>query len=229
MGFDSEQWISELLARLDEAFGDRILYVGHTGSYARGEATEESDIDVNIVLDALTMEDLERYRQIVRSMPHREKACGFVCGADEMRAWPAHELFQFTQGCIVLRGSLDHLVSAPTDRDIEDNVRNLTSSIYHQCCHAYLFEDGLDDAAEGLKDAYRATFFVMQELVFLRDREYVPTKRELLDRLQGEDRAVLEVCTRWNELKEDRRDRPEHYFSLLREWSSRALKSVRTV
>jgi hypothetical protein len=227
MGFDSEQWISRLLERLDEAFGDRVLFVGHIGSYARGEATEDSDVDINIVLDSLTFDDLESYRKIVRCMPHREKACGFICGADEMRAWPAHERFQFTQGCITLRGSLDGLVPAATDDDIRDSVRNIASSIYHQCCHSYIFEAEVDEAAESLKGAYKTAFFVMQELVHLRDREYVATKVELLDRLDSLDREVLKACMRWNELKEDRRDRPEHYFTMLREWSSRALRSVR--
>jgi len=224
VGFDSERWINELIARLDGEFGDRILFIGHTGSYARGEATEHSDIDVNIVLDALTFGDLERYRRIVRSMPHRDKACGFICGASEMKAWPAHELFQFTQGCVVLRGSLDDLITGPTDRDIEDSVMNLTSMIYQQCCHAYLFEDEFDQAAEGLKDAYKAAFFVLQEMHFLRHREYVATKRELLDRLDGLDREILATCMCWSELSEDRMDRPEHYFSMLREWSSATLR-----
>jgi hypothetical protein len=227
MVIDSNRWTGELLARLDEAFGDRMLFVGHTGSYARGEATENSDIDVNIVLDTLTSEDLERYRNIVRSMPHRDKACGFICGAGEMRAWPTHELFQFTQGCVVLRGSLDDLITGPTDRDIEDSVRNLASMIYHQCCHAYLFEDELGEAAEGLKDAYKAAFFVLQEMVFLRHREYVATKRDLLERLDGVDREVLEACMRWTELREDRRDRPERYFMMLREWSSAVLRGTK--
>lgn len=227
MGFDSEQWIGELVGRLNDAFGDRVLFIGHTGSYARGEATEESDVDVNIVLDRLTMDDLDAYRHIIRSMPHRDKACGFICGKEEMKAWPAHELFQFTQGCKVLRGSLDGLVATPDEEDIADSIRNLASSVYHLCCHGYLFREEIDDAAEELKDGYKVAFFALQELVFLQEREYVPTKKELLGHLDAEDRRVVEVCMHWAELEDDRRDRPEHYFSLLKGWSSRMLKNVR--
>ena len=32
-------------------FGPRLLYLGLSGSYARGEATEESDIDIHLILD----------------------------------------------------------------------------------------------------------------------------------------------------------------------------------
>lgn len=34
-------------------FGSRLLYLGLSGSYARGEATEESDIDIHLILDEL--------------------------------------------------------------------------------------------------------------------------------------------------------------------------------
>ncbi len=32
------QWLGHLVERLQGTFGDRILYIGHTGSYAKGEA-----------------------------------------------------------------------------------------------------------------------------------------------------------------------------------------------
>jgi len=220
MDFDHDQWVRALLGKLKDTFGDRLLYVGHTGSYARGEATEGSDIDINIVLDRLTMDDLNEYRRMVRSMPDREKACGFICGREEMRAWPRHELFQFTQGCVVLHGSLDGLISAPTDDDIKDSIRNLASGIHHQCCHSYLFEESTADAADGLKFAYKAAFFILQEWVYLTDRRYVPTKREMIERLDGDDRKVLAICVGWDGLKDDRREHPERYFSLMKEWSS---------
>ena len=226
MGFDSERWTSSLLSRLIEAFGDRLLFVGHTGSNARGEATETSDIDVNIVLEAMSMEDLVIYREIVRTMPNSEKACGFICDRDVIGAWPAHELFQFTHGCKCLHGSLDGLISVPTERDILENIRNLTSSIYHLGCHTYLFTNDLNDSVEGLKDAYKTAFFVLQEWVYVREHRYVPTKRELLEHLDGNDRKVVSVCIDWSSLTEDRRLNSEHYFSLIIEWSDDMLQRV---
>ena len=42
---DVQIYMSELTTYLEAAFGERLLYVGLQGSYLRGEATEESDID----------------------------------------------------------------------------------------------------------------------------------------------------------------------------------------
>ena len=38
------RWLDEFLRRLRERFGDRLVFVGHQGSWARGEATAGSDI-----------------------------------------------------------------------------------------------------------------------------------------------------------------------------------------
>lgn len=43
----------ELQARLARSFGDRFRHVRLFGSYARGEATEESDVDVLVLIDGL--------------------------------------------------------------------------------------------------------------------------------------------------------------------------------
>ena len=42
-----------------------LLFVGLQGSYARGEATEASDIDVVVVLDELYFADLLKYRDML--------------------------------------------------------------------------------------------------------------------------------------------------------------------
>ena len=60
-----EKYISDLIVLLKQYFGPRLLYVGLQGSYLRGEATANSDIDVMVVLDSLTVSDLEQYRIII--------------------------------------------------------------------------------------------------------------------------------------------------------------------
>jgi predicted nucleotidyltransferase len=43
--------LKDAKARLHAAFGERLVSVKLFGSYARGEATERSDVDVLVVLD----------------------------------------------------------------------------------------------------------------------------------------------------------------------------------
>ena len=49
-----EHYISTLLDLLRQQFGSRLLYLGLQGSYLRGEATENSDLDIVVILDSLT-------------------------------------------------------------------------------------------------------------------------------------------------------------------------------
>ena len=54
-------WMNEFLSTINDAFGDRVWFVGLQGSYGRGEATETSDIDVVVILDELSITDIHKY------------------------------------------------------------------------------------------------------------------------------------------------------------------------
>ena len=79
-----DTWMEGFLSRLKETFGPRLLFLGLQGSYGRGEANEDSDIDVVCVLDRVDLADLDTYRTLVRGMPEGEKAGGCLCGAEEL-------------------------------------------------------------------------------------------------------------------------------------------------
>lgn len=89
---DIDAWMGDFLPRLKKTFGPRLLFLGLQGSYGRGEADEDSDIDVVCVLDRVALADLDAYRTLARRMPEGEKACGFLCGAEELKHWPKYEL-----------------------------------------------------------------------------------------------------------------------------------------
>lgn len=94
---DLEKWLADWTACVDGIFGERIRFLGIQGSYGRGEATAESDIDVVLLLDGLQLEDLQAYDEAVSALPMREKLCGFVGGWEELIHWDKADLFQFIQ------------------------------------------------------------------------------------------------------------------------------------
>ena len=49
-------WLHTFLSALEETFPNRVWFVGLQGSYARGEATEASDIDIVVILDELLVQ-----------------------------------------------------------------------------------------------------------------------------------------------------------------------------
>ena len=48
--FQIEEYMQELIASLKNTFKEKLQYVGLQGSYMRGEANENSDIDVVVIL-----------------------------------------------------------------------------------------------------------------------------------------------------------------------------------
>lgn len=119
---DLEKWLADWTACVDGIFGERICFLGIQGSYGRGEATAESDIDVVLLLDGLQLEDLQAYDEAVSALPMREKLCGFVGGWEELMHWDKADLFQFIQDTTPLRGSLDDLWNEITTEDIQRAV-----------------------------------------------------------------------------------------------------------
>ena len=63
-----EEYIDGLTDILADAFGERLVYIGLQGSYLRNEATENSDIDIMAVIDDISVEDLDTYRQALVSI-----------------------------------------------------------------------------------------------------------------------------------------------------------------
>ena len=56
---DINGWMNDFLQKLDDVFANRVWFVGLQGSYGRGEATETSDIDVVVILDELSVSDIQ--------------------------------------------------------------------------------------------------------------------------------------------------------------------------
>lgn len=67
---------------MNKTFENRIWFVGLQGSYARGEATESSDIDVVVILDELAANDIYKYSEMLDTLPYRERICGFLSGKE---------------------------------------------------------------------------------------------------------------------------------------------------
>ena len=51
-------WLEQYRKIVEEVFGTRIVCIGLQGSYGRGEANPESDLDMVLILDTLSMDDL---------------------------------------------------------------------------------------------------------------------------------------------------------------------------
>jgi type I restriction enzyme S subunit len=74
--------IAELRQGLGEVYGDRLKGVYVFGSYARGEATPDSDLDILIVLDGL-----DDYSDEIKRTSHLISSLSLECGISLSRVF----------------------------------------------------------------------------------------------------------------------------------------------
>ena len=207
---DIENWMGELAEKLTGRFGPRLLFLGLQGSYGRGEAGEDSDIDVAAVLDRVELADLDAYRAIARQMPEGEKACGFLCGARELKSWPKYDLCQLARDVRAYRGEL---LPPMGRKDLVEAAAIGASGIYHAAVHTYLYAPK-EEWPGFLEGAHKGAFFTLRALHELRTGENVRAKRELLPRLVGEEREILAYSLFHP------KEEPEAAFARLLRWSA---------
>ena len=190
---DIQIYMSELTAYLEAAFGERLLYVGLQGSYLRGEATEESDIDAMVVLNDMTVRDLDTYRSIIMSLGDYEKSCGFICGRAELAGWNPLEICHVLHTTKDCYGTLSALVPSYDEADIQNYIKISAGNLYHEICHRYIHADA-EANRKNLPFTYKGVFFILQNMYYLKTGVFAMTKKELLTMLSDEDRAVMETA-----------------------------------
>ncbi len=182
------QWIEDYQQALQQTFGNRIWFVGLQGSYGRGEATETSDIDMVVILDALSAEDIGTYNAMLDTLPHREKICGFLSGQEELMNWEPSDLFQFYYDTTPIQGSLDALLPRIDDGAISRAICTGVCNVYHGCVHNMLYEK----SDEILKELYKSASFVVQAIYFKETGAYMKHQKILLDLVAPEERLIIE-------------------------------------
>ena len=186
---DIKLWMNEFQKKLDETFPNRIWFVGLQGSYARGEATDQSDLDVVVILEELTHQDLKRYGAMLDMLPYRELICGFVSGRRELMNWEASDLFQFYHDTLPSRGSLDELLPKLDAAAVNRAIRIGACNLYHGCIHNLL----LDKSEDMVRGLYKSASFVVQAICFRQTGHYVRRQSELRELVSGDDRRIVDT------------------------------------
>ena len=191
--FDLDSYLHDLISSCRVDFGDRLLYVGLQGSYLRGEAHEDSDIDVMLILDQFSVQDMDRYREILKRIGFYERSCGFICGREEMAHWNPLEVCQLRHTTKDLFGVLTDYLPLATREDEVNYVKLSLGNLYHELCHRYIHRDRERNIAS-FRGACKGVFFLMQNLHFLESGRFILTKKELKAAVSEEDRRVLELA-----------------------------------
>lgn len=189
--FKIEEYIQNLLAELKFGFGNRLLYLGLQGSYLRGEATENSDIDIMVILADMSVTDLQNYREILVTVGEYERSCGFICGREEMRHWNPLEACQLLHTTRDYYGKLEDYLPSYTLEDEKNYVKLSLGNLFHELCHRYIHA-GRERNISAFPHTCKSAFFILQNMHYLSSGDFLSTKQELLDALQNEeDKKVL--------------------------------------
>ena len=181
-------WMERFTELLKETFGEHIYFVGLQGSYGRGEATESSDIDVVVILDKLTVDDIKTYSGMIDTLPNRELICGFLSGKDELINWEPSDLFQFYYDTTPIIGSLDELITLIDRGALDRAIKIGACNIYHGCVHNMLYEKS-DDIVCGL---YKSASFVVQAIVFRDTGNYIKQQKNLIEVVNNETKEIID-------------------------------------
>lgn len=191
--FDLNGYIENLITDCQSAFGERLLYVGLQGSFMRGEATEDSDIDVMVVIDRFSVRDMDVYRGILDGLGERDRSCGFICGRDEMVRWTPLEACHLRHATRDLYGALADLLPEATRSDEIEYVRFSLGNLYHELCHRYIHADR-EKSVQRFRASCKALFFLIQNLHYLESGDFIATKAALMDAVSAEDREMLSMA-----------------------------------
>lgn len=222
MMIDIEKYITKLIQLLSQSFGDRLIYVGLQGSYLRGEATQQSDVDIMVVIDELRVQDLTTYRTAIQTLEHFDRSCGFICSKRDITCWNPLEIGHLLNTTKDYYGTLCGLVPAYTETDMRNFVKMSVNNLYHEISHRYIHAN-YDKNVANLPRSYKSVFFILQNLYYLTHGKFVNTKAELLSKLDGKDHAVLKHAIEINQYSVYNF---EENFTLLFEWCQNVLQRL---
>jgi len=220
--FRVEEYMAELIASMQKKFGDRLKYVGLQGSYLRGEATEGSDLDVMVVIEGLSVQDLRDYRGMIMKMQDYDKSCGFICGTEDLKNWNPLEIAQLVACTKDYYGVLEALAPAYTRKDIENYIRMSVNNLYHEICHRFIHGSPEKNRSH-LPGTYKGVFFILQNVYYLRKGMYIATRQEMLAKAEGLDRDVMNMAAKLAAQEDYDFDAA---FELLFTWCQETLKGL---
>ena len=186
---DITTWMQNFLQILNKTFANRVWFVGLQGSFARGEATENSDIDIVVILDELSAMDIQTYNDMLDTLSHRELVCGFLSGKKEIMNWEPSDLFQFCKDTTPIKGSLDEVIAVVDESAVNRAIKIGACNIFHGCVHNMLYEKS-EDILRGL---YKSASFIVQAIAFKQTGKYISHQKDLLQVVSSNERAIVEI------------------------------------
>lgn len=209
------EWLDNFTNEMLHSFPDNICCIGLQGSYGRGEASADSDLDLVIIFKAFSLEVLQKYKSLLLRLGNDYKLCGFVGSAEILKSWNKGELLQLYFDTVSVYGNLDFIKDSVTDEAAAKLVLQNSCLIYHACCHNLLF----DEEQAILKELYKTAVFTVQAKYYHVHHIYVSKHSELSNVVIGVDKEILETAVKLKMVDKFTAEQLIAYSELLLQWS----------
>ena len=220
---DIEKWLKIFSFELNKRFGERIKFLGIQGSYSRGEADEDSDIDVVVIFDKLDIKDIKEYNTIISGLEFRDRICGFVSGESELMNWDRADLFQFYFDTVPVAGNLDCLKPFIDGKAAAKAVHTGVCNIYHACVHNILHDKDVNI----LKSLYKSASFAVQALHYVRTGKYIRKKNRLIEELPDMERRLIKNYLEIRRAESIDKKEFERLSEFIFQWSQEIINSFK--
>lgn len=209
------EWLDNFTNEMLHNFPDNICCIGLQGSYGRGEASADSDLDLVVIFKSFSLEVLQQYKSLLLRLGNAYKLCGFVGSAAILKLWNKGELLQLYFDTVPIYGNLDFIKDRVTDEAAAKLVLQNSCLIYHACCHNLLF----DEEQAILKELYKTAVFTVQAKYYHVHHIYVSKHSELSNVAIGADKEILETAVKLKRGDKFTAEQLTAYSDLLLQWS----------
>jgi hypothetical protein len=196
--------------------------VGLQGSYLRGDATDNSDIDIMVVLKRIDLKDLSEYRNIIQSIGNYDKSCGFICSEEDLNNWNPLEICHLKHTTKDYFGNLSDLIPSYTISDIINYIKISINNLYHEITHRYIHST-IENNIASLPYSYKNVFFILQNIYFIKTGKFSITKDELMPIINPADYIIFKSLLT---IQNEENYNFEEYFSLLLKWCQETLIDI---
>lgn len=199
---------------LVKALGGNLVCLLHTGSRVRGEAAEESDYDVFLVVKSIDSSVIEKMRKVLSNYPNFSV---YLLSEHEFKTLPRAELLQLLYS-EKLYGDIEY--ELPTKEEVRHYIRLMRREWLFRVRHYLIISHPQEMLAKNVHFALKYAYLYLSYTVFLESGEFPKTRRQTIVYFKQRKRLglgirLLEILDNWDSCKEDVARNPRSYLFLL--------------
>lgn len=202
---------------LIKAPGANLVCLLRIGSRVRGEATEESDYDVSLIVRTIDSSVIEKIRGVFSNYPNFS---AYVLSEHELETLPRAQLLQFLY---IDRLYGDIKYELPTKEEVKQYISFVRTEWLDRLRHYLIFPHPKEKLRKNVRFAMKHAYLYLSYLVFLETGKLPRTRRQTIAYFEQQKRQelgirLLEILGNWNSRKDDIMGNPESYLLLLEEF-----------